>query len=205
MGCCGNPGHSTLHIPVDVHTPVTSSPLRRDVPNPGLHPLSLPGAGLFILNCLPENVPHRVKEIETRRKFIPFFFFFFSPENCFSLISYCVFSDPTNELMSCYCRSLGIKVNKQIWLQSMSKEGCAFFTLDKESKIQSKLYWLSAQAWSPFSLSWDNFVRSEPKFCPFLMLSIHPKRNTGCMHAEYSMYKVSSFLLNKLLNFLLFS
>lgn len=163
-----------------------------------------------VLDCLYsiaslKMYPIGLKRLKLEESLYLFFFFFFSPENCFSLISYCVFSDPTNELMSCYCRSLGIKVNKQIWLQSMSKEGCAFFTLDKESKIQSKLYWLSAQAWSPFSLSWDNFVRSEPKFCPFLMLSIHPKRNTGCMHAEYSMYKVSSFLLNKLLNFLLFS
>lgn len=72
----------------------------------------------------------------------------------------------------------------------MNKQGCAFFTLDKESKAQSRLYWLSGQAYSPFSLSWDNFLRSGAKFCLLLMLSIHPKGNMGCMHVWHSMYKL---------------
>ena len=49
-----------------------------------------------------ETVPHKVNEIITSRKFKACF-----SENCFSLISYCFFSEPTNKCTRCLCRSLG--------------------------------------------------------------------------------------------------
>ena len=52
-----------------------------------------------------ETVPHSVNEVKTSRKFKACF-----SENCFPLISYCVFSDPTNKLTSCLQKP-GLKVN----------------------------------------------------------------------------------------------
>lgn len=61
------------------------------------------------------------------------------------------------------------------------QKGPAFLPCDSQPQSPSSLHLLSEQAHSPSPCPTDDLLMSGAKFCLVLMLSLHPKVNTGCM------------------------
>jgi len=77
--------------------------------------------------------PHRVNEVETGKKFKTGF-----SENCFSLIRYCFFADPTNKSTSCCHRSLYSKSTEMVPAYDTSK--ALHFSLEVRSPRPHPVY-----------------------------------------------------------------
>lgn len=108
------------------------------------------------------------------------------PGTCFSLISYCFFSDPTNKSTTRLCRHRDQqKWRSPIWFQPMNKRSLTFPIQDQKLKTLSGLYWLSEQVHSLLLvLRWPPEIRG----------CIWPHCNVKSLHrSERGMYVTCAY------------